>query len=85
MHHEIEPTETSMFWEHEYEARNIYDKIKVVSACNRTLASLRSQREAKHEAQIEREMKKRRFFFGRAFTREEAIERLKEIVGITSS
>jgi hypothetical protein len=73
-----------MFWEHEYEARNIYDKIKVVAACHRTLASLRSKREAKHQEQIEREMLKRKFFFGPLFTRDEAIHRLKEIVGITS-
>ena len=74
-----------MFCSNRSEASNEYDKDLVIDACKRVLKDIQSQREEMHEKSISRKMKKRRWLFGRNFTCEEAISRLKEINGITSS
>lgn len=71
-----------MFGRREDEACNEYEKAKVINACKKTLLDIRSGRDAIHEKDIQREMRKQRFFFGRKFTRTEAIDRLKTLDGV---
>ena len=70
-----------MFGSQKDEAYNEYDKNKVINACKQTLADIKSGRNKRHEEEILAEMRKRRFFFGKRFTRQEAIDRLKTIDG----
>jgi hypothetical protein len=63
------------------QAYNAYPREAVVAAALRTLESIRAKRQAAHERQIAEEMKRKRFFLGRNFTRDEAIARLKDSGG----
>lgn len=58
---------------------NTYDKTDVIAACDRALALIKKEREHRVEQIIANEMKKKKYFFLRNFTREEAIARLQEV------